>query len=255
MNKPIAFLLLTLMLFSCGKVKQPVTLTLITYNVGVFSKYEDNSIPQVAELVLGEDASLVALNELDSCNRRHVSFQLEELAEELGGWFYQFASAFPYAGGAYGNGVVSRDKVVSRYTINLPKADGSEPRSVAVVETDRCVFASVHLDHISENARCVQVKTLNDWFESVYGNADKPVFLCGDFNARPDSETIRLVSEDWLQLSGTDFTFSTKDPRKCLDYIFSYKDAIPVKVISAEVLTAGTETLSDHFPVKVVVQF
>ena len=35
----------------------------------------------------------------------------------------------------------------------------------------------------------------------------------------------------------------------------AYKDAAPVEVVSSEVLTEGTATLSDHFPVKVVVKF
>ena len=255
MNKPFAFLLLTLFLFSCEKHQPTVTLTMLTYNVGVFSKFEDNSIPQIADMIRGSNASLVALNELDSCNRRHATFQLQELANELGGWDFQFASAFPYAGGAYGNGVVSRDKVVNRYKIHLPKSDGSEPRSIAVVETDRCVFASVHLDNKGENSRRDQADVLNKWFKSTYEGSKKPVFLCGDFNAQPDSEVIGLMEQDWTLLSGTGFTFSTTNLRKCIDYVFAYKDAAPVEVVSSEVLTVGTETLSDHFPVKVVVKF
>ena len=248
-------LLPLLLLLSCGKSKEPATMTLLSYNVGVFSKYEDNTIPQVADVIRSADASLVALNELDSCNRRHANYQLQDLAGELGGWSFQFASAFPFANGAYGNGVVSRDKVISRYKVHLPKSDGSEPRSIAVVETDRCVFASVHLDYVGENSQRDQVVALNDWFKSVYGGAKKPVILCGDFNAEPDSEAIRLMKEGWTQLSGTDFTYSTTNPRKCIDYVFAYNDAAPVELVSSEVLTAGTETLSDHFPVKVVVKF
>ena len=230
-------------------------MTLVSYNVGVFSKYEDNTIPQVADVIRSAGASLVALNELDSCNRRHADYQLQDLAKELGDWSFQFASAFPYAGGAYGNGVVSRDKVISRYKVHLPKSDGSEPRSIAVVETDRCVFASVHLDYVGENSQRDQVEALNDWFKGVYAGAKKPVFLCGDFNAEPDSEAIELMRQGWTRLSGTESTYSTKNPRKCIDYIFAYKDAAPVEVVSTEVLTAGTGTLSDHFPIKVVVKF
>ena len=258
MNKHLitaAFLFLSLALLSCGNSKGPVTMTLISYNVGVFSKYGDDTTPQVCELIREADASLVALNELDSCNRRHAAFQLKELADGLGGWSFHFASAFPFAGGAYGNGVVSRDEVVSRHIIHLPQSDGSEPRSVAVVETDRCVFASVHLDYVGEHSQRLQVETLNGWFKAVYAGIGKPVFLCGDFNAEPDSETIRLMREDWIQLSGTDFTYSTTNPGKCIDFVFAYKDAASVEVVSSEVLTEGTATFSDHFPVKVVVKF
>ena len=253
MNKPIAFLLLCLALVSCGKRRGPVTL--VSYNVGVFSKYVDNSIPEIADVIRESGAAFVALNELDSCNRRHDNYQLKDLAEELGGWSYKFASAFPFRGGAYGNGVITRDKVTASYKISLPKSDGSEFRSVAVVETDDCVFAAVHLDYVGELSQIHQVVALNDWFKVTYAGSKKPVFLCGDFNAEPDSETIRMMQENWTLLSGTDFTYSTKDPRKCIDYVFAYKEAAQVKVISTEVLTEGTAELSDHFPVKVVVKF
>ena len=219
-------------------------MTLVSYNVGVFSKYEDNTVPQVADVIRGADATLVALNELDSCNRRHATFQLKELADELGGWAYQFASAFPFANGAYGNGVVSRDKVTSRYKVHLPKSDGSEPRSIAVVETDRCVFASVHLDYVGENSQRDQVEALNDWFKAVYAGAKKPVFLCGDFNAEPDSEAIRLMRQGWTQLSGVDNTYSTKNPRKCIDYVFAYKAAAPVEVKSSPPARNPSPTIS-----------
>ena len=87
MNKLYAFFLLPVLLLSCGKSKEPVTMTLLSYNVGVFSKYEDDTTPQVADLIRSAGASLVALNELDSCNRRHATFQLQELASQLGDSF------------------------------------------------------------------------------------------------------------------------------------------------------------------------
>ena len=254
MSKRLYIIAVILLVASCSP-RFGRELTLLTYNVGVFSKYQENSIADVAEVIRGAEASLVALNELDSCNRRHAAFQLRELAEELGGWPVQFVSAFPFAGGAYGNGVLSREEVMTRHEIHLPQSDGSEPRSVAVVETDRCVFASVHLDYIGEASQRDQVQAINDWFSTRYAGSKKPVFLCGDFNALPDSETIALMKEDWVQLSGTDFTYDTEEPHKCIDYVFCYKAAAPVKVVSSEVLTDGTETLSDHFPVKVVVKF
>ena len=244
-----------IILGACNGGKPSKTLTLMSYNVGVFSKYEENSTAQVARLILAQDASLVALNELDSCNRRHSEYQLKELARELGGWQYVFASAFPYAGGAYGNGVVSDSKIVSRYKIPLPKGDGSEPRSVAVAETGDCVFASVHLDHRSKAAALEQMRAVNEWFGKVYGGSAKPVFLCGDFNSTPDSEVIGLAKTEWALLSGEPFTHSSKNPRHCIDYIFAFKDAAPVEVLQTRVLTEGTEDLSDHLPIVVSVKF
>ena len=131
MNRLTICLVLSLALFSCQRHR----LTVMTYNVGVFSKYQESSIKGVAETILCSGATLVGLNELDSCNRRHPSFQVRQLADELGAWDFHFASAFPFAGGGYGNGIVSASPVTGRWRIALPKGDGSEPRSVAVVET------------------------------------------------------------------------------------------------------------------------
>ena len=244
------------------------TATVMTYNVGALSKTPGEPggdvisgpsvIPgpdRVSDMAaVLADASLVALQELDSCNRRSPVFQLEELSKALGGRPFHFARAFPFAGGAYGNGVLSKEPLETAFTVALPVAGGAEPRSMAVVETSKCVFASVHLDHVGAEARMEQVRFINEWFREHYSGFLKPVFLCGDFNSRPESEVIGLMKDNWEQLSGTDYTYSTLAPHGCIDYIFCWRGGAPVRVISSTVVTeAGL--LSDHFPVKVTVEF
>jgi endonuclease/exonuclease/phosphatase family metal-dependent hydrolase len=246
-------IMLLLGLLSCESPRH--TMTLMTYNVGAFSKYMDNSTEGVAKLILDNGATIVALNELDSCNRRHDTYQLADLAAQLGDWSYQFASAFPYAGGGYGNGVVTSRHIHDGYSLLLPKDDGSEQRSVAVVETADCVFASVHLDHKGQTAPLEQMRVVNEWFTTRYAGYSKPVFLCGDFNVTPDSDVIELAERCWAQLSGVDYTHSTTRPRHCIDYVFALKVAAPVQVLESVVLTEGTAELSDHFPVKVTVEY
>lgn len=261
MKKGLLVIASLLLLLSCGGQRQlsrpssQHSLTLLTYNVGVFSKYQDNSTDGVANLIRESGASLVALNELDSCNRRHGTYQLQDLAAALGGWSYHYASAFPFAGGAYGNGVVSAQPILKGYRVVLPKADGAEQRSVAVAETADCIFASLHLDHKSQAAALLQMRVVNEWFTEHYSGCSKPVFLCGDFNVVPESEVIATASACWTQLSGTGHTHSTSNPRHCIDYIFAFKSAAPVTVQSYEVLTQGTASLSDHFPVRVTVSW
>ena len=232
---------------------QDSSITLITYNVGAFGKYED-SLPGVAQFLRESGATLVALNEVDSCNRRHPLFQLERLARFLG-FDGHFARAIPFAGGAYGNGVVSRDPILRRFSLALPQEDGGEPRSAAVVETASCVFASVHLDHKSEAARLSQVAVLNEWFTRHCAGSDKPVFLCGDFNSRPGSAVLEALEPLWEQLSGNGPTYSTEVPRACIDYVFALRSAAPVRVVSSQVLTGETSRLSDHFPLQVKLCF
>ena len=217
----------------------------MTYNV-------QHGTEGIASVV--ESASFAAIQELDSCNRRSPVFQLEELSKALGGRPFHFARAFPFAGGAYGNGVLSREPLVASFTVPLPKADGAEPRSMAVVETSKCVFASVHLDHVGAEARMEQVRFINEWFREHYSGSLKPVFLCGDFNSRPESEVIGLMEERWERLSGTDFTYSSDDPHGCIDYIFCWRGGAPVKAASARVVTEAGQ-LSDHFPVSVTVEY
>ncbi len=136
---------------ACASCKQEMTL--MTYNVGVFEKSGSNSMQHVAEIIKETQADIVSMNELDSCNLRHSTFQLEEIAQAAGGLDFHFAQAFPFAEGAYGNGIISRNPIISRHIITLPIENGAEPRSVAVVETKDCIFASAHLDHIGEAAR------------------------------------------------------------------------------------------------------
>lgn len=212
-------------------------------------------MPDIAEVIASSGASVVALNELDSCNRRHEEYQARDLAEKLGGWNYHFASAFPYKGGGYGNGVVTSDNVIRRDAISLSREDGKEPRVVTVVETDRYVLGSVHFDFAGQEAAPRQVEQATEWFKAEYGHSSKPVFLCGDFNHEPGSNVLHQIEKDWDMLSGEDFTYPTDAPCKCIDFICSLKDAAHVRAISSEVLTDGTKYCSDHFPVKAVVSF
>ena len=81
---------------------------LVAYNVGVFSKYMGDSMLDVTSMMKELDADAVAVCELDSCNRRHQTYQLEEFAAALGGWNFRFGAAMQWNGGSYGGGVITR---------------------------------------------------------------------------------------------------------------------------------------------------
>ena len=243
-------------------------MTLMTYNVGVFEKSGSNSMHHVAEIIKETQADIVSMNELDSCNLRHSTFQLEEIAQAAGGLDFHFAQAFPFAEGAYGNGIISKNPIISRHIIALPMENGAEPRSVAVVETKDCIFASAHLDHIGEAARIAQAKAINSWFKEKYSGSRKPVILCGDMNDTPESATIKTLSEEWEQLSGTALTHPSPLPYVCIDYIFALKSARKVKVTNT-LLPVGSNngharmnispeiigTASDHLPLCLTIEF
>lgn len=238
------------------------TLCIGTYNVGVFDKSDTNTTRMVASMMKELGVQVMGVNELDSCNARHPEFQLRDFAEAMGGWNCNFASAMSYRGGAYGNGIASAPEYtpLRQYGIKLDKGNGSEQRSMAVSVFDDFVFCSTHLDHKSSEAQLVQVEKICAWAEVNYGDSDIPVFICGDFNALPDSETIKAMRQKWTILSPLQPTYSARNPSKCIDYIMVYKNAAKrVKLLDSGVATefkTGDVTIaSDHLPVFVKLEF
>ena len=146
------------------------SLRVMAYNVGAFSKFMQNSTSMVADMILEIEADVVGLNELDSINLRHKVNQVAALAQELGGWKWYFGRAMDYREGAYGNGVVVPKKVNinDKYFVTLPPTsnNGSEQRSIAVVETDKYVMAACHMEGSAMN----QVSVVNSWVERKYKN-------------------------------------------------------------------------------------
>ena len=239
-------------------LSSPREISLISYNVGTFSKYSENSMPQVADLVRALNADAVALNELDSCNRRHDVFQLEKLAASLGGWSHAFAGAFPFAGGSYGNGIAVSDGIIYSENVALPQSDGAEPRSMAVVETLDYVMASVHLDHKGDKARAEQAEFICGWFAQRYPGSSKPVFLCGDMNCEPSGDAVSVLLKDWECLSGSACTYPSESPAQCIDHVFRLKSSGDVELVENKVISylngQKTAGFSDHLPVFVRVR-
>lgn len=236
-------------------------LRIVAYNVGVFSKCYD-SMQDIAKMMQEMDADVVALCELDSCNRRHNSFQLDDFVRSLEDgqdlWQYRFGSAMAWNGGTYGTGVATVHCIQDSFEIKIPKGAGHEPRVCVVAETADYVIAAVHLDHKSEEVRMEQVEMITEELKNRYIRSRKPVFLCGDFNAVPDSPTLRQLSEDWDVLSETAPTYPADNPRKCIDYIMALKNRAGYDVlrtaVSTEFESADVRQTSDHLPVYVDVR-
>ena len=238
--------------------KSPGAVRLVAYNVGVFSKYRDDSTRDIAAMMLELDADAVAVSELDSCNRRNPVYQLEAFAEALGGWNYRYGSAMQWNGGAYGDGVVTGKRINRSYIVELPKGSGYEPRVCVVVETKDYVVAQAHLDHSVDVVRLEQARLLTDELKRLYGRSRKPVFLCGDLNTLPGGPVIRQLCEDWTVLSEQAATYPADSPRECIDYILALKNRARYKVLKTAVCTefesADVTQTSDHLPVFVDVR-
>ncbi len=236
---------------------------IVSYNVGAFGKYMadmQKNVDMVAAMLSEVGADAVTVNELDSLNRRHESYQLQSLAQSLGGWEYSFARAMPYKGGSYGNGVVlpAKTEILARYSVPLPKGKDKESRSIAVVETEDYVIGAVHLG-LDPDVQLEQISVVDCWAETHYEGCPKPVFLCGDMNAVPGSETVLALEKNWERLSSGEYSFDSRNPRICIDHIFRYHSSAPVEVLGAGTMTRfskGDASLaSDHFPIYVDLKF
>ena len=201
----------------------------------------------------------MAVCEQDSCNRRHATYQTKVFAETLGPqWDYRYASAMQWNGGSYGTAAVASQPFLESFDIKIPKGDGYEPRVCVVAETADYVIAAVHLDHSSDQVRMQQAKLITDEIMRRYGRSRKPVFLCGDLNAAPDSQTLALLSEDWTVISEDAPTYPSQNPRECIDYILALNNRARYKVLDTSVYTesktADVRETSDHLPVYVDVR-
>jgi endonuclease/exonuclease/phosphatase family metal-dependent hydrolase len=124
------------------------------------------------------------------------------------------------------------------------------------------LFANVHLDHLSAEARKGQAEVVLKLLAEV--NIGKmPVILVGDFNDIPGSEPYRILTavykDAWLVSNhqqkepDTWHGFSGKGLRGRLDWILTSYD---IKVHRAEILRTSYHGSypSDHFPVKALLE-
>ena len=252
-------IILLALLFSIADIWGPYRLTVVSYNVGAFNKYVKNSSPEVANMMNEIKADVIGLCELDSCSivRNQRRNQLAEFVSQMGeGWFGYFGKAMSFGGGGYGVGAVvsPRFRVRESYTIPLPKGRGSEPRAAAVVETDRFIFACAHLDFADGPSRLIQAQTVSKALVERFEKTGKPVILCGDFNAAPDSETINYFRENWDIITSELPTFPSDNPRACIDYIMVLKGSCKYRLVGfpgvkTKFGTGNPKTASDHLPV------
>lgn len=241
--------------------KEETSLRLVQYNVGAFSKSGSSSLNMVAAMMTELEADVVGMNEVDSCTTRTGKVQQAAVfADKMGLWKFNFTKAMDHSNGAYG--VASswnpKFRAIRMHDVKLPKAGGQEPRALCVVEFENFIFATTHLD-LSSGPQLEQVKTINTFFSTTYGMTSKPIFITGDFNSEVGSDTIKEMQKTWKLISTTAATFSSSNPKKCIDFIFvkpNGADVVVQKTGVPRAFSSGTvSTASDHLPVFVDVTF
>lgn len=120
---------------------------------------------------------------------------------------------------------------------------------------------NVHLDHISDEARIDGIKLILDRAAKEREYENIPLIIGGDFNAYPDSETIRYCNEyDKIELhditdkiGATFHDFGSAAVK--IDYIYVTKDILPyVKSTGIWDDSNAGIYLSDHYPVYAIIE-
>jgi len=232
------------------------TLNLAHYNIHhgepKRGKYD---IRRTLAAVEWERQDLIAMNEVDWKSKRVGGADTPADIAAITGRHVEYAKAKPYGGGYYGNAVVSKEKPLSVERIDLPRGDGSGRVKCVLIlcEFTNCWFGTAHLDLRANMTN--QLKSVEIMRGAVAERSKtKPVFLTGDWNNEPDSETLKRVREFMTILSDektrtyTGFREKPKDDEICIDYI-AVDSAHADKVFVRERRVTQACFASDHNPV------
>ena len=214
-------------------------------------------IARTAARIRAEDPDFACLQEVDWRTARVSGVDEPAELARLTGLHDTFAKAIFYRGGQYGVMILSREKPLAVKRIPLP---GHEPRLLLLAEFDDCFVGSMHLALEKEN-REKAVEIVRTAVKAAA--ATKPVFLCGDWNAQPDSAVLKGIGTFMKVISTqkTNTFHGGKRPlnaeRKNVGCVIDYVAVDTAHAAQVEVLaTAVTEDreTSDHAPVSVTLR-
>lgn len=221
-------------------------LTVMSMNIqGHASLIRSDHIQQIAQAIVESKADIVGLQEI---HRGTWQSRFKDHAQELArltGMNIYFSRSASFLGGQYGNGVLTKGKIISGRRFDLTSV--GEPRALvqATVEL-RGQKLNVFVSHlatwgtVNKKSRKAQLDCI-----AAHIRASKlPWVLMGDFNATPEAEEI----QDFLQKSGAQFCSRDVGPthritRQQIDYVLADPG---FDVVAARVLDLGP---SDHSPV------
>ncbi len=209
----------------------------------------DFDLNLIANVIKSTNPDLVAVQEVDvNTNRAGKMNILSELGIRTG-LIPLFGQAMPFNDGFYGVGILSRLPAWKTQNHQLPASIGREPRTAlealfVLPSGDTIRFVSTHLDNVDENTdRMDQGRALNQ----LFAIDEIPTILAGDLNAKPNSETMKILLKEWGKSFSKDIpTAPSKNPKSKIDYILFRKEK-KWEVVDTKVLEE--EIASDHRPV------
>lgn len=248
-SKILFFVVIMLFEWSIMNAQDTLRLRVMTYNIRFG---ELATVDRLAEHIKSFKPDFVALEEVDVNTDRSLAPHQNgrNIISELAGksnMFGLYGKTINFNKGYYGIAILSRYPYIHVNKLNLPNPQGTEPRVLLealfeIGEADTIIFAATHLDVKDEKTRRLQAEYITDYFK----NFSCPVIIAGDFNAKPDSETIKgIMSSNWFDATDSSLTFPAREPKIKIDYIF----ARPEKGWSLIKSQAVRSELSDHSPI------
>jgi len=248
-----AFLSFIIANTSIAAIKKDKPLKVLSYNIhhaNPPSQPKLIDLPAIAKVINESGADLVALQEVDVNTIRSGKGinQAKELGRLTDRHFF-FVKGIDFEGGEYGIAILSKFPILKTDSLRLPMKEGleGEPRVVAIITVEPTkgkpvVFASTHLDLKPEH-RELQAKAIVE----KLGNLKTPVILCGDFNAKPDSEVIAILDKNFKRSSiPNGFTIPVINPNREIDFVmYNPEKKFQVK----KHIVINESYASDHLPV------
>ena len=223
-------------------------LKLMSYNIRN-AKGMDNvrNVQRIVNVINNEAPDVVAVQELDSMTiRSNQTYVLAEVAERTQ-MHASYAPAISFQGGKYGIGILSKEKPLDIQTFPLPGRE--EKRMLMVAEFKDYFFACTHLS-LTEEDRLASLEIIKN---SIRTN-DKPFFLAGDLNDKPESAFIKALQQDFQILTNVKkATFPAPEPTETIDYIAAWKQQTDdFATLSTQVIEEPLA--SDHRPITVTLR-
>jgi endonuclease/exonuclease/phosphatase family metal-dependent hydrolase len=160
-----------------------------------------------------------------------------------------FGAFMPLQGGRYGLGALSGLPVLTTRSLWLP--EGGEPRVALLQEVEvlghPLLVVNLHFDwREDDTARYAQAQALLTELES----RDLPMILAGDFNATPDSRTMKaFFAAGFAPVEAPGPSWNARAPSIDIDHILVRSGpSLRLEPLGGEVL--DERTLSDHRPVR-----
>lgn len=255
---------LLLAVFACaaalasGWAAEPSRVRVLTYNLhhgeGTDGKID---LARTAEVIKRLTPDVVALQEVDKATTRSLGVvQAAELGK-LTEMHAAFGKAMDFAGGQYGEAILSQYRLAHVQVHRLPFTEGCEPRCALTARVrlgedgPEIMFAGAHLEHAKASLRLCQAQKLNP---ALAAKNALPTILAGDFNDVPDSPAIKVLQPHWTDATSgqPDPTWPSDQPRMKNDYVF-FRPIDGWRVVEKQVI--NERVASDHRPLLVVLEW